>query len=78
MKRFDIIGKAAKQKIGTGFWGIVDDEGNHWRPINMPDQLKVEGATVHCTVVEAKEDMSIFMWGTPVHIISFHTPALAW
>jgi len=77
MKRFDISGKATKQELGTGFWGIVDQEGRHWRPINMPDQLKVEGTDVRCTVVEASEDMSIFMWGTPVHIISFQTPALA-
>jgi hypothetical protein len=67
-----IIGKVVYQNIGTGFWGIIDNKGNEWRPVNMPEQLKHEGAQV---TVEAQEvdEMSVFMWGTAVKIVSFHT-----
>lgn len=67
-----ITGKVVYQNIGTGFWGIVDGKGNEWRPVNMPEQLKYEGQQV---TVDAKEvdEMSVFMWGTPVKITSFQT-----
>ncbi len=67
-----ITGKVVYQNIGAGFWGIIDNKGNEWRPVNMPEQLKHEGEQV---TVEAKEvdEMSVFMWGTPVKITSFTT-----
>ncbi|MEL6866682.1 MAG: hypothetical protein AAFP19_19810 [Bacteroidota bacterium] len=67
-----INGKVVYQKIGPGFWGIIDHQGREWRPVNMPEQLKTEGAKVSVRIREVDE-MSVFMWGTPVHIISFHT-----
>jgi hypothetical protein len=70
----DITGTVSYQDIGTGFWGITDTQGKDWRPIHMPDQLKVRGARVRCTIEVVKEDVSIFMWGTPVKIVSFYTP----
>lgn len=68
-----ITGTVNYQKLGTGFWGITDSKGNQWRPVHMPDQLKVEGATVSCVIRDVDEDVSIFMWGKPVEIVSFHT-----
>lgn len=68
-----IQGKVKHIAIGPGFWGIVDDRGGEWRPVNMPEQLKKEGKQVTLTVREADEEMSIFMWGTAVEITSFHT-----
>jgi hypothetical protein len=38
----------------------------------MPEQLKKEGKQVTITAHEVDE-MSIFMWGTPVEIVRFHT-----
>ena len=67
-----ITGKVAHLQLGTGFWGIIDDNGQEWRPVNMPEQLKVEGKQVTVAVKEV-DDMSVFMWGTPVRIVSFHT-----
>lgn len=72
MKSKKITGTVSFQQIGTGFWGIVDSHGNEWRPVNMPEQLKLEGKKVTVTVEET-EDMSVFMWGTPVLVKSFHT-----
>ena len=39
----------------------------------MPEQLKQEGKEVTFKVKKVEEDMSIFMWGTPVRILSFQT-----
>jgi len=67
-----ITGKVVYQNIGPGFWGIVDSKGNEWRPVNMPEQLKHEGSQVSVVAKEVDE-MSVFMWGTPVKIVSFQT-----
>ena len=69
-----ITGTVSFQNIGTGFWGIVDADGNKWLPINMPEQLKVDGATVSCRIREAEEAVTVHMWGTPVTITAFETP----
>ncbi len=68
-----ITGTVKYQNLATGFWGIVDDKGGEWRPVNMPEQLKTEGKKVKVKVKEVDEGFSIFMWGTPVEIVSFHT-----
>ena len=68
-----ISGKVVYQNIGMGCWGIVADNGKEYRPVNMPEQLKTEGAKVTVTASKAKEEMSMFMWGTPIKISSFET-----
>ena len=73
MRRIKIRGKVTFQNLGTGFWGIIGDDGNEYRPMNMPEQLKTNGAKISCTAREIDEDASIFMWGVPVKIISFET-----
>lgn len=74
MRKLLITGHAVKKNIGPGFWGIIDEMGTEYRPINMPEQLKIEGAQVEAIVVEAVDDISIFMWGRPIHILSFTSP----
>lgn len=74
-RRVKISGKAKFQNIDMGFWGIISDDGKKYRPINMPEQLKVEGADVHCVVQEVDYDVDIYMWGTAVEVISFETPS---
>lgn len=74
MKALKVItGKVKYMNLGTGFWAIFSRDGQEYRPVNMPEQLKAEGAHVHCTASEVEEEMSIFMWGTPVRIVSFQT-----
>ena len=72
-RKIKIDGKVVYQNLGTGFWGIEDSKGNQWRPVNMPEQIKYEGKQVKIVATEVDEDMSIFMWGTPVKVISFNT-----
>ncbi|HHB78721.1 MAG TPA: hypothetical protein ENK85_05775 [Saprospiraceae bacterium] len=73
MSKFTITGTVEKVAIGVGFWGIVDQNGNNYRPINMPAQLKYPGKTITVVAQKVEEGASIFMWGTPIKIISFTT-----
>lgn len=57
-----------------GFWGLVGEQGEEWRPISMPEQLKYNGKQVQVVLEETEDDFSIYMWGTPVNIVSFQTP----
>ncbi len=69
MEKFKIKGKVVYQNIGTGFWGIEDENKEKWMPVNMPDNLKKDGLKVELTAEEAREEVSVFMWGKPVNII---------
>ncbi len=69
-----VSGTVTYQNLETGFWGIVDVKGNKYLPINMPEQLKIDGAKVRCTVRKIDDVVSMAMWGTPVKVISFQTP----
>jgi hypothetical protein len=72
MSKIKIRGHVSYQNIATGFWGIIGDDGKEWRPVNMPEQIKLEGRKVRVQAIEV-DDISIFMWGHPIRIISFHT-----
>ena len=66
-----IKGTVVYQNLGPGFWGIVDQGGKQWRPVEMPKALQNEGKQVVAKVEKMPDGVSIFMWGTPVRIISF-------
>jgi len=67
-----IKGTVHYKKLSGGFWGITDDQGNNWRPINMPKKLQKEGLKVKITAEEAAQAaISIFMWGTSIQIKEF-------
>ena len=68
-----IKGKVKFQQIGPGFWGIVGQDGQNWRPVNMPEQLKKEDAQVVVQATEMKNQASLFMWGTAIKITGFQT-----
>jgi hypothetical protein len=63
-----IKGKTTYQNLGMGFWGIIDEQGREWKPLNMPSELQKEDLAVEITAEEADEQMSIFMWGTAIII----------
>ncbi len=73
MEKLTITGTVQKVAIGMGFWGIVDQNGNNYRPINMPAQLKFLGKSITITAQKVEAGASIFMWGTPIKILSFTT-----
>ncbi len=67
-----IIGKITYQSIETGFWGLIDNDGNQWEIIDIPNQLKYPNKKVE---IEAEEldIVTTSMWGIPIKIISFST-----
>ena len=73
MSKLTITGTVEKVAIGTGFWGIIDQNGNNYRPINMPAQLKYPRKKITIVAQKVEESASIFMWGIPINIISFTT-----
>lgn len=69
MSKLKIKGTVQYQNIGTGFWGIIGEGGEKWRPTNMPEDMKEEGKKVALEAKEAKEQFSVFMWGTAVELL---------
>ncbi|MEP7323212.1 MAG: hypothetical protein ABI761_14905 [Saprospiraceae bacterium] len=73
MKSIKVSGEIQFINLATGFWALVSDQGEKYRPVNMPDQLKISGKKVTCKVRPINEEFSMMMWGTPVKIIQFET-----
>lgn len=69
MSTIKISGKIVYQNLEGGFWGIEGDDGQQYRPVNLPKELQEKGKRVKLTATEVDE-MSIFMWGIAVKIES--------
>ncbi|MBK9104989.1 MAG: hypothetical protein IPL92_10570 [Saprospiraceae bacterium] len=67
-----ITGKVVYLSFEGGAYGIIDQHGKKYLPINMPNQLKRDGAEVICRVQPADVE-SMVMWGEPIYIYSFET-----
>ena len=67
-----ITGKVVLLPFEGGAYGIEDQHGKQYLPVNMPNQLKKNGARVTCTIRPADVE-TIIMWGEPVYIDSFET-----
>ena len=67
-----ITGKVVFLSMEGGAYGIIDSSGRKFLPVNMPNQLKKEGANVKCKVRPADVE-TLMMWGEPVYIESFET-----
>ncbi len=63
-----IKGTVKHQALSGGFWGIIDDKDNKWKPVKMPKALQKEGLKVEVQAEKAEGMMSIFMWGTNITI----------
>jgi len=68
-----ISGKVVYKDLGTGFWGIVGDDGREWLPTNLPASMEVEGKSVRLNA-RPVDGMSMFMWGTMIEIVPFKRP----
>lgn len=73
MKSFKISGKVEFINLATGFWAILGDDGEKYRPVHMPDQLKIEGKKITVRLKPISEEFSFMMWGKPVKVVSFET-----
>ncbi|MFT6963443.1 MAG: hypothetical protein ACJAWV_003180 [Flammeovirgaceae bacterium] len=68
-----IKGKVKYQEVGTGFWGIIGNDGKKWKPISLPEELQKENLEVKIEAKEVKNAVSIFMWGKTIEIMGFST-----
>jgi hypothetical protein len=71
--RIQISGKAIYHNFEGGFWGIESDSGKKYTPINMPEQLKLDGARVKVTAVVLQDAYTLTMWGDAIRIVGFET-----
>jgi hypothetical protein len=55
-------------KLEGGFYGLVTKEGQHWLPMNLPNEFKKHGAMVKVKGHEIKGMMTIQQWGKPFSI----------
>ncbi len=53
-----------------GFFGIVDEGGNRYDPVNLPPELAVDGLPVTVRGQPLPEAVGFHMWGTRIRIIS--------
>ena len=64
-----ITGTATYIDLSGGFWAIKGNDGQNYRPTNMPASMKKEGKSVSVRVKEVEEGFSVFMWGKTVEIV---------
>lgn len=65
----DLKGRVQYIELEMGFWGIVDDEGRQWYPINLPESMQKEGFLINTKAEEDPGFISSQMWGTPVRLL---------
>ena len=62
------IGTVTYVELEGGFYGIVADNGNHYNPINLPSNLKVDGLRVKFKGIVREDLQNIQMWGTLIEL----------
>jgi len=51
-----------------GFYGIVDDAGTKFDPVNLPKDFQSDGIRVTFRATAVQNQMSLRMWGKPVKL----------
>jgi hypothetical protein len=51
-----------------GFYGIVDEHGEHLDPMNLPEEFKKDGLKVKFWYEEQKDRIGFHMWGKIIKI----------
>ncbi|NVM00952.1 MAG: hypothetical protein HWN67_01330 [Candidatus Helarchaeota archaeon] len=64
-----INGTIKHLKLEGGFYGIIGDDGNHYKPIKLAGEFKKDGLKVHIEAKERKGMISIHMWGRTIEIL---------
>lgn len=69
-KVFDhIIARLKYYDFEGGFWGIDDDNGNQWLPINLSEEwFSKKEVDVLVSFRVDKNLISLVQWGTPIEI----------
>ncbi len=56
--------------ISGGFYGIVAEDGTQYLPLELDEAWHVDGLNVRFSARLEPEAMTIYMWGTPVSVLS--------
>jgi hypothetical protein len=65
-----IKGTVRFQEIEGGFWGIIGEDGQKYRPVKgIPPIFQKEGLAVSVEIAPF-EGFSIFMWGKDVNLLN--------
>ncbi|MEA1985879.1 MAG: hypothetical protein U9N76_00135 [Candidatus Marinimicrobia bacterium] len=51
-----------------GFYGIITEDDRHLDPINLEDNLKIDGQKIKFNYIERTDLVSFHMWGTIVEL----------
>lgn len=51
-----------------GFYGIVDDDGNKYGPVNLQDEFQEDGLRVKFSFKILTNTVSTHMWGTLIEL----------
>ena len=52
-----------------GFYGIVDDAGERYDPVNLGDEFKSDGLRIRFEAKILRDYVSVHMWGRLVEIL---------
>ncbi|MFX1377185.1 MAG: hypothetical protein ACFFA0_15375 [Promethearchaeota archaeon] len=68
----DIIestGKIVYLSFEGGFYGIEANDGNHYDPINLPNEFKIDGLLIVFKAKILRDRISFHMWGEIVELL---------
>ena len=65
-----ITGTIVHEELEGGFWGIVGDDDQKYRPVDaLPSPLRLEGCRVEAEI-EPVPGLSFAMWGRNVRVLT--------
>lgn len=68
-----ITGTVVHESLEGGFWGIVGDDGQQYKPVDdLPPEVRTDGCRVAATV-EPVQIFSFAMWGQNVRVSDVET-----
>jgi hypothetical protein len=70
-KKKNVKGKIVYLELEGGIWGLVDDKGKEWMPVNLHAELMQEGLQVEMEIRMVEDFFSGGMWGSPVEVIAY-------
>ena len=62
-------GKIVHLDLEGGFWGIVCDGGEKYRPMDLPADFQTDGLRVKGRLKSRPDVMGIHMWGAVVEVV---------
>jgi len=70
----NFAGTVTQVDLEGGFFGIVDDHGRHFDPVNLPADMQKDGLRVRGTARILENSIGIHMWGERIDIESIEIP----